>query len=138
MSTEKIDKKICPSCQSKKSRKSKQCKKCDSKSRMINPNVDRREYARNWTIKKKYGITPEDFFAYWSANYGRCYICNKNMVYPEYRQGQGLDVVAIDHCHITNKMRGLLCNGCNKGLGLFKDNKEILANAIRYLSHVAG
>lgn len=39
----------------------------------------------------------------------------------------------IDHCHTTNKVRGVLCDLCNKGLGQFKDNIESLTKAIEYL-----
>lgn len=52
---------------------------------------------------------------------------------PELKRGQALDVVAIDHCHKTGKVRGLLCNSCNKGLGFFNDNKELLKNAIKWI-----
>lgn len=39
----------------------------------------------------------------------------------------------IDHCHVTGKVRGILCGLCNKALGLMKDNREILLGAIAYL-----
>lgn len=39
----------------------------------------------------------------------------------------------IDHCHATGKVRGILCDLCNKGLGQFKDNIESLTKAIEYL-----
>jgi len=41
--------------------------------------------------------------------------------------------LVVDHCHITNKVRGMLCNHCNRGLGHFKDNIESLEKAIKYL-----
>lgn len=41
--------------------------------------------------------------------------------------------LAVDHCHESGKVRGLLCSNCNNGLGRFKDNLEYLKNAIKYL-----
>jgi hypothetical protein len=41
--------------------------------------------------------------------------------------------LVVDHDYETLKVRGLLCNNCNVGLGLFRDNQEILAMAIEYL-----
>jgi hypothetical protein len=41
----------------------------------------------------------------------------------------------IDHDHKTNKLRGLLCNNCNLGLGNFKESVEVLQNALTYLKN---
>jgi transcription elongation factor Elf1 len=41
--------------------------------------------------------------------------------------------LVVDHCHSTNKIRGMLCNRCNKGLGLFQDSPELLEFAQIYL-----
>ncbi len=41
--------------------------------------------------------------------------------------------LVVDHCHTTNKVRGILCQKCNSGLGFFKDNIDSLNNAIKYL-----
>lgn len=41
--------------------------------------------------------------------------------------------LSVDHCHTTNEIRGLLCTNCNIGLGMFKDNPELLDHAQRYL-----
>ena len=40
----------------------------------------------------------------------------------------------LDHCHSTGNLRDFLCTNCNRGLGSFKDNTEILMNAINYLN----
>lgn len=42
---------------------------------------------------------------------------------------------AVDHCHVTGKIRGVLCYNCNMGLGYFKEDIEILQSALRYLEH---
>jgi len=41
--------------------------------------------------------------------------------------------MAVDHCHATGKIRGLLCNSCNSLLGFCADNKARLTAAIAYL-----
>lgn len=90
-------------------------------------------YNRFWHTMRKYGVDKTYFYVLWEACRGKCYICNRTMNQPSEGRGQDLDIVAIDHCHVTGKVRGLLCNGCNKGIGLFKDNPELLYNAARYL-----
>lgn len=42
-------------------------------------------------------------------------------------------MLAVDHCHTTRDVRGLLCHNCNRALGLFQDSTYNLASAIRYL-----
>lgn len=39
----------------------------------------------------------------------------------------------VDHDHATNKIRGLLCSSCNRGIGYFRDNPGVLKSAARYL-----
>lgn len=70
----------------------------------------------------------------WDVYKGRCGICGILMKVPENRQGQSLQVVAVDHDHDTGIVRGLLCNACNKGLGLFRDSIENLEKAKEYLN----
>lgn len=41
--------------------------------------------------------------------------------------------LTVDHCHVSGKIRGLLCTSCNRALGLFRDNTGILKQAINYL-----
>jgi hypothetical protein len=47
--------------------------------------------------------------------------------------GVRMDKKCIDHCHLTNKVRGVLCNNCNTALGLIKDNRQTLLNMLQYL-----
>lgn len=81
-----------------------------------------RELRKISRLKRRYGITLEDYEKMFKEQKGKCAIC-----------GIKKDKLDIDHCHRTNKVRGLLCGSCNRALGLLKDNTEFLNNAIRYL-----
>lgn len=70
---------------------------------------------------------------------GLCAICQRENTQKSRKQGE-LCRLAIDHCHETGLVRGLLCGACNKGIGHFKDNVEFLISAIAYLEshqHIA-
>ena len=74
---------------------------------------------------RKYGITI-DQYEYWSQVYGFvCHLCGNKC--PSKRS------LAVDHSHESGLVRGLLCINCNKGLGNFKDNIDLLKKAIEYL-----
>lgn len=74
---------------------------------------------------RKYGLTPEDFDALLEKQAGLCVICKE-----ELSPGRGRHV---DHDHGTGAVRGILCNGCNVGLGYFRDSPEILKSAANYV-----
>ena len=65
------------------------------------------------------------------AQNGLCAICSQ----PEtVRNGTGqIKMLSLDHCHATNTVRSLLCDNCNKGLGVFHDDVNVLRRAIEYL-----
>lgn len=89
-----------------------------------------REKLRRYRLGRKFGITPEQYNEMLIKQNGVCAICLK----PEIRCVKGrISNLAIDHNHITGKIRGLLCYSCNIGLGMFKDNSQTLRNAILYL-----
>lgn len=82
----------------------------------------RREINRYSEIKRKYGISKEDYLMMLSSQGGRCKICST----PK-------EILCVDHCHKTGKVRGLLCHGCNKGIGCLNDSIHNLQSAITYL-----
>ncbi len=75
--------------------------------------------------KDRYGITDDEYEAMRTDQQNICLIC---------RDEFGDRTPHVDHCHDTGRVRGLLCNFCNRGLGLFKDDPERLETAIQYLS----
>lgn len=71
----------------------------------------------------KHNMTQREHDQRMKEQRSRCAICRKRFVKTPH----------IDHCHKTNKNRGLLCDDCNLGLGRFKDSPKILRSAIKYL-----
>lgn len=87
---------------------------------------DPKRYADYWR-KKKYGLPRGEYARMLEAQGGVCAICRR----PAAGEPRAF---AVDHCHDTNQIRGLLCNGCNTGIGGLQHDVEILKSAIRYLS----
>lgn len=77
-------------------------------------------------IRRVYGITLAEYEEKLKAQGGVCQICGK----PDEVEGRRM---AIDHCHKTGAVRGLLCGNCNRGLGNFQDSPELVAKAAEYL-----
>lgn len=94
-----------------------QCKKCTS---------DR--HRQNWLLRS-YGISEPDYKSLLESQGGVCKICGK-----ECSTGRNL---AVDHCHKTGKVRGLLCKKCNVSIGAFGDDIEVMSKAIEYLKQHA-
>jgi len=78
-------------------------------------------------LKNKFGITLDDYNKILSNQNGVCAICGEQC-----KTGK---MLAVDHCHSTNKVRGLLCQFCNTGLGQFRDRVDFLNKAIKYLKN---
>ena len=82
----------------------------------------------------KYGITEPDRKKMYIDQGGRCKICDMLLeLGVTYLDDSFNQRACVDHCHTTGKVRGILCQSCNGGLGLFKDNIDSLRNAIKYL-----
>lgn len=80
-------------------------------------------------MKWKYGLTEGQYKEMLSSQGGGCAICGTKE--PGGRGGYGY--LMIDHCHTTGKIRGLLCNGCNRALGYMGDSPEIADRCAEYL-----
>lgn len=115
--------------------KTKYCKKCLSEGQLkrnkLNP--DRVKIIQKKTkLKKLFGLTYDEYLSMKEAQHNLCLICNK----PESDIDKRTMIpkeLAVDHCHITGKVRGLLCKTCNLGLGYFNDNPKLLEQALNYL-----
>lgn len=81
------------------------------------------EYSNLKIRLHNYGMQPTQFFSLFNLQEGRCAICKIEGGYSMH----------IDHCHITQKVRGILCSRCNMGLGFFGDSSQLLLNAVKYL-----
>lgn len=75
--------------------------------------------------KQRYGLLPNEYQNLIDYQGGRCAVCN---CFP--LKGSSL---VVDHNHINNKVRGLLCNNCNRALGLLRDNIKIVEMLKKYL-----
>lgn len=85
-----------------------------------------------WNLKNLYGVSAEWYQQKLKEQDGKCGICRKEQ---ETRHGvNGTPFrLAVDHCHTTGRVRGLLCNDCNRAIGLLKDDPQLLVRAIEYL-----
>ena len=72
----------------------------------------------------KYGLLPGDYWLLWARSNGLCAIC---------RNEQRSQRLVVDHNHVTGEVRGLLCRGCNMGIGNLGDHSEWLARGANYL-----
>ena len=91
----------------------------------------RRIAVRKYTLRKAFGITVEEYDAILVEQGGACAICGFKPTYAGgYTHGKNL---AVDHDHATGRIRGLLCDLCNRAMGQFKDNADVLRKAIAYL-----
>jgi hypothetical protein len=83
-------------------------------------------YSRFYNMKRNFGLTKEAFFNLLEGQDNKCALCNAPFI--------GLtNNLHIDHCHETNKIRGLLCMKCNVGLGMLGDNEKGLLRALEYV-----
>jgi hypothetical protein len=81
---------------------------------------------KNWNLKKKYGITIEQYNQLHTKQGGLCAICQQ----PQSKYKRNFHV---DHDHSNGKVRGLLCVKCNYGIGCFNENLELFDKVKDYI-----
>lgn len=94
--------------------------------RKANPQRSK-DHIRRGNLKHNYGITVEQWDEMFEAQGGKCAICRE----PE-TTGKGR--LHVDHHHGNGKVRSLLCDHCNRGIGCFRDDPALLSAAIDYLA----
>ncbi len=82
---------------------------------------------RKHLLKKKYGMTPEEYDALLKMQKGRCAVCRKKHNISGRR-------LFVDHDHKTKRVRGLLCYACNTAAGMLKDSPKLAKKLEGYLS----
>jgi hypothetical protein len=94
---------------------------------------DKEEYQKQWRNLnpnwwlKRYGLTQTDYNELLVKQNSSCAICFTKEPGGRHSKFQ------VDHNHTTNKVRGLLCGKCNRGLGFFNDNYTVLEKAANYI-----
>lgn len=107
----------------------RECKHKKAKEYYLDNTEKCKKLARNRDLKK-YGITLEDLEKMLRDQDNKCAICGKEI----FLFGASKKITAhVDHDHKTGKVRGLLCQECNTGLGKFMDNTDYLLSAVSYL-----
>lgn len=79
--------------------------------------------SRNSILKRTFGISVDEYDVMFDLQKGLCAICN----------GEDSKRLAVDHCHKTNKVRGLLCQSCNLSIGRMGDDPDRLRRAAEYI-----
>lgn len=96
-----------------------------------------RQKARNWCRRHydkvrhqqlmiKFGISLDQYNEMAEKQGFKCSICLKH-------QSEMTRKLAVDHCHKTKRVRGLLCDPCNRGIALLKELPENMMRAIEHL-----
>lgn len=81
---------------------------------------------RDAGYRRNYGLTYEAVRQMWLAQESRCACCDAEIIFPH-------KSTHVDHCHVTGKVRGVVCHQCNAILGYARDSADTLRRAVAYL-----
>jgi hypothetical protein len=117
-------------------------KACPTCSKEFTPSAPSQMYCakeckgKNAYYKRNYGITEEQYEAKKTLQKNCCMICG-SAGFTIGKKGH-TEKLVVDHDHETGQTRDLLCHNCNRGLGLLKDNLEVVESALEYLKQWKG
>src|SRR6266516_5069227 len=89
--------------------------------------TDNPRLAKDHSLKSRYGVPLGWYEETLAEQNGQCACCGTT-------DPGGKGDFHVDHCHDEGHVRGLLCHGCNLGIGYLKHSETVLEAAIRYLS----
>jgi hypothetical protein len=124
--------KLCPSCMKdlpliafpkafkRPTGRASHCRDCRKSRYPYKPKAHKIAHLRN-----RYGLEWEDYLDLYEGQNKVCAICQTSLVLE--------NDAHVDHCHKTNKVRGLLCFLCNSGIGKLRDNPDLLRRAAEYV-----
>ena len=110
-----------------------QCKTCATELTKQWRESNSLERLKDLYLQNKYNITYEDWLRMIDSQNRSCKICERSLDCSLGNEKIKPNSAVVDHCHSTGRVRGILCNECNRGLGYFKDNAIALAAASNYL-----
>lgn len=137
--------KVCPTClkrkellefykrNSTKDGRYSECKKCNDLRRSEwkkDKPLHKRVYLKQWKLMGRFGLTLDDYVSMMDEQKGCCLVCGGSL------DSGAKQSPCVDHDHNTGKVRGLLCNRCNRGIGMLGDNYESVLKAAEYLKGV--
>lgn len=93
------------------------------------PTDEQRDLTRRWSfeyrLKTVYGMSRVEYDALLNKQQGRCAVCGTKEVKGIAKQ------MHVDHCHVSGKIRGLLCMRCNTALGWYEKNAQAVINYLQ-------
>lgn len=102
------------------------CRECQKEIDTKNRQTDKgkKKYRKQLWKQAGINISYEEYLDRYNLLQGKCEICNLYFT-----------TLCVDHCHTTGKIRGLLCTKCNLGLENFKESKDVMNSAIKYIEN---
>lgn len=94
---------------------------------------DKPNTRRGKRLLDEYGLTIAEYDRLFLKQKGRCAVCGSTS--PNSKRARSDMSFCVDHDHVTGQVRGLLCQACNRALGMLKDDPELLEKAARYIRH---